>query len=96
MSRSPDDVQATVLAVLGGIAPEADLAALDPHANLRRTLDLDSIDFQNFLIGLVQATGVDIPDRVAPTLTTVDACVGHVTNRGGPILPPSPSGRGPG
>lgn len=81
MTHSPDDVRATVLGVLGGIAPEADLAALDPRANLRRALDLDSVDFQNFLIGLVKATGVDIPDRVAPSLVTLDACVAHLAGR---------------
>ena len=79
MTLSPDQARSTVLAVLGGIAPEADLAGLDPRANLRRALDLDSVDFQNFLIGLAKATGTDIPDRVAPTLVTVEACVRHAT-----------------
>ena len=83
MTLSRDDARATVLAVLGGIAPEADLPALDPQANLRRALDLDSVDFQNFLIGLVKATGVDIPDRVAPSLVTVEACVRHVMSKSG-------------
>lgn len=81
MTLSTADARATVVAVLGGIAPEADLAALDPRANLRRALDLDSVDFQNFLIGLVKATGVDIPDRAAPSLVTLDACVAHLTGR---------------
>lgn len=79
MTLTRDQARATVLAVLGGIAPEADLATLDPRANVRRALDLDSVDFQNFLIGLVKATGVDIPDRVAPSLVTLDACVRHLT-----------------
>ena len=79
MTLTPEEARATVLEVLGGIAPEADLAGLDPRANLRRALDLDSVDFQNFLIGLVKATGVDIADRVAPSLVTLDACVRHVT-----------------
>ena len=79
MTLSAADARSTVLAVLGSIAPEADLAALDPRANLRRALDLDSVDFQTFLIGLVKATGVDVPDRAAPSLVTLDACVAHLT-----------------
>ena len=35
-------IRKTVLEILGGIAPEADLAALAPEANFRRELDLDS------------------------------------------------------
>ena len=72
---SRDEVRAAALAVLGGIAPEADLATLRPDANLRRALDLDSVDFQNFLIGLTKALGVDVPDREAASLTTLVACM---------------------
>jgi acyl carrier protein len=67
-------VRETVLKVLGGIAPEADLSALRPDANLRRELDLDSIDFQNFVIRLCKELAVQIPDRDAAKLTTLAAC----------------------
>jgi hypothetical protein len=40
---------------LANLAPEADLAGLDPKANLRTALDLDSFDFLRFLIGLGEA-----------------------------------------
>ena len=72
---SRDEVRAAALDVLGGIAPEADLAALRPDANLRRELDLDSVDFQNFLIGLTKALGVGVSDREAASLTTLAACM---------------------
>ena len=76
-----DDPRQIVLEVLGGIAPEADLAAVAPQANLRRELDLDSIDFQNFLIGLAKRAGIEIAERDAPTLTTLAACEAYVTGR---------------
>jgi acyl carrier protein len=79
---SRDEVRAAALEVLGGIAPEANLAALRPDANLRRELDLDSVDFQNFLIGLTKALGVDVPDREAASLTTLAACMNRLA--GGP------------
>lgn len=67
-------VREAVAKVLAGIAPEADLAGLPPAANLRRELDLDSVDFQRFLTGLARELGRDIPDREAGGLTTLAAC----------------------
>jgi acyl carrier protein len=67
-------VREAVAKVLAGIAPEADLAAVLPAANLRRELDLDSVDFQRFLAGLARELGRDIPDREAGGLTTLAAC----------------------
>ena len=50
-----DDIRATVLRVLGDIAPEADLAALRPDRELRDELDLDSMDILNAVIALHRA-----------------------------------------
>ena len=76
-----DDARQIIVEVLGGIAPEADLAAVSPQANLRRELDLDSVDFQNFLIGLAKRAGIDITERDAPGLTTLAACEAYVRER---------------
>ena len=81
-----EEVRAAAVAVLGGIAPEADLASLRADANLRRELDLDSVDFQNYLIGLTKALGVDIPDREAASLTTLAACMDRLAGHGGAVL----------
>ena len=67
-------VRAAIAKVLSGIAPEADLATVPADANLRRELDLDSVDFQNLLVGLSQALGRDIPDRDAGSLVPIAAC----------------------
>jgi hypothetical protein len=48
----------TIFKVLGQIAPEADLSTLGSHENVRETLDIDSFDHLNFLIGLNEALGV--------------------------------------
>ena len=57
-----DEITRIALGILGGIAPEADLAALAPDDPLRETLDLDSMDFLNFIAALHRATGADIPE----------------------------------
>jgi acyl carrier protein len=79
-----EEVRAAALDVLERIAPEADLAALPPGADLRRALDLDSIDFQNFLIGLSQALAADIADREAAGLTSLHACMDRLASSRGP------------
>lgn len=70
-----------VCGILAGIAPEADLSALPPDANLRRELDLDSIDFQNFVIRLCKELTIDIPDRDAAKLTTLAGCTEYLAAR---------------
>ena len=72
-------IRRTVLEILGGIAPEADLAALTPEANFRRELDLDSVDFQNFVIRLCKTLAVHIPDRDAAKLTSIEQCIRYLT-----------------
>lgn len=76
-----NELKEVVLRVLGAVAPEADLAALDPRANLRDQLDVDSVDFLNFIIGLHKELGVDIPDADAPKLATISGCVSYLASR---------------
>ena len=63
MNDSPADV---VLATLAQVVPEADLASLGPDAELRVEFDIDSMDFLNFVVGIDERTGVDIPERDYP------------------------------
>lgn len=76
-----EEIRAVVLRVLGRIAPEADPAALDPRASMRDQLDIDSVDFLNFAIGLNKELGVDIPDADLPKLATLDGCVAYLLSR---------------
>lgn len=71
-------IRDAVCGILAGIAPEADLSRLPPDANLRRELDLDSIDFQNFVIRLCRELKVDVPDRDTSKLTTLAGCVEYL------------------
>lgn len=71
----------TILQVLGNIAPEADLAALPREANVRETLDIDSFDHLNFLVGLNEALGVDIPEADYGQLTTLADIVHYLAAR---------------
>jgi acyl carrier protein len=75
---TPEAARAVVLDALRQVAPEADPAILDPRIELREQLDVDSMDFLNFIIGLHEATGVDIPEVDYPELETLDRCVEYL------------------
>jgi acyl carrier protein len=64
--------------MLAGIAPEADLATVGDDADLREALDLDSMDFLNFVIGLAAHTGRDIPETDTPRLRTLRGLIGYL------------------
>ena len=68
---------------LAAIAPEADLAGLDPGADLQEELDLDSMDFLNFLIAVGESTGVQIPESDYAQVRTFGDCVSYVLARSG-------------
>lgn len=75
------ELRAQVLALLGEIAPEADLAALADDAPLREELELDSLDVQNLVIAIHSTLGIDVPERDYGKLTTLRACVDYLTSR---------------
>lgn len=69
---------AQVLAVLKGIAPDADIDRLDPRHSFRDQFDLDSVDYLNFVLGLEAAFGTRIPDVDYPRLSTLAGCVAYL------------------
>ena len=46
------DIRAVLQEELGNIAPEMDLQELEPSADLREALDINSMDFLNFVIAV--------------------------------------------
>ena len=64
--------------VLAGIAPEADLSTVGDTEDLREALDLDSMDFLNFVIGLHQGSGHAIPESDYPKLFTMSGCLAYL------------------
>lgn len=76
-----NDLAVTLRAVLARIAPEADLDAVDDHENLREALDIDSIDFLNFVIGIHETLGVEVPEADYPHLATIADAVAYLAPR---------------
>jgi acyl carrier protein len=63
---------------LANIAPEMDLGNLDSQADLREALDIDSMDFLNFVIAVHHRLGIDIPELDYPQLATLDGAVAYI------------------
>ena len=72
------DIRVILQEELGNIAPEMDLQKLDPGADLREALDIDSMDFLNFIIALHRRLGVDIPELDYPKLMTLSGAVSYL------------------
>ncbi len=63
---------------LNNIAPEVDMASVDPAADLREALDIDSMDFLNFVTAVHHRLGIDIPELDYPKLVTLDGAVAYI------------------
>jgi acyl carrier protein len=78
---SGEEIRSLVLEALAAVAPEADLAHLDPREDLREQLEIDSMDLLNLVIGVHERTGVEIPEADYPKLATLDSAVAYLAAR---------------
>jgi acyl carrier protein len=75
------ELKPIVLGALRRVAPEADPSRIDPKESLRDQLDIDSMDFLNFLIAIHEALGVDIPEADYPRLSTLQAILEYLAQK---------------
>ncbi len=83
------EIRSVVLSVLGRLAPEADLTTIDPSVSLRDQLDLDSVDFLNFVLAIHKELGVEIPEKDYPKFATLNACLEHLAGAAAPGCGPA-------
>jgi acyl carrier protein len=83
-----ETVRAVVLEALGEIAPEAELAGLDPARSFRDQIALDSIDFLNLMLALEASFGVRIEDIDYPKLSSLSGCIAYLAPRIAEKRPP--------
>ena len=77
----PAPIREVVAEVLRRIAPELSPSELDPRRPLRDQVDLDSIDWLNFLVALRKRLGVDIPEVDYAKLISFDDVVAYLEAR---------------
>jgi acyl carrier protein len=72
------DIRDQVLSVLTTIAPELEADDIRDDVLLRDQVDLDSMDWLNFLIGIHKRLHVDIPESDYASLRTLTDVVRYV------------------
>jgi acyl carrier protein len=76
-----EEIRKTVIDALTRIAPEIDPASIEHGASFRDQLDLDSMDFLNFVLAVHDRLGVEIPESDYPRLSTLDGAVAYLVAR---------------
>lgn len=76
-----DEMRDAVLQALASVAPEIRPAEVDPAASLRDQLDIDSMDFINFIATLDQTLGVDVPESEYGRMATLESSVDYLASR---------------
>ena len=74
-------VEHAVLEALAAVAPEADPTSLDRDRPLREQVDIDSYDYLNLMLELVNRLGVDIPERDYPGISALRQLVDYLVPR---------------
>jgi acyl carrier protein len=76
-----NDITAVLIDEFGRIAPETDASRLDPNAELREELDIDSMDFLNLVTALSERLKIDIPEIDYPKLATFGHAIDYLAQR---------------
>jgi acyl carrier protein len=75
------ELRAIIITELRRIAPEVEGDALIDTRPLRRQVDLDSLDWLNFLVGLHERLAVEIPEADYAQLATLADLVSYLRVR---------------
>lgn len=74
-------IRQLVIDKLTAIAPEIDPAEILPDQDLRSQIDLDSMDFLNFVIALSRELALDIPESDYSKISTLDSCIDYLDDK---------------
>jgi len=79
--NSSTPLRQAVLDALQAIAPQLAADTLNPAAPLRDQVDLDSMDWLNFLVAVHERLGVDVPEADYARLVTLDDLLSYLGER---------------
>ncbi len=71
-------------AILGDIAPDLEVSAIDANADLRNDVGLDSMDFLNFVIAVHKRLHVDVPEADYSKVDSLTKFARYIAAKGRP------------
>jgi len=77
-----DEAKTLIFRVLADIAPEIDPATIAGDVDLTEQIDLDSMDYLGWMVGISEATGIDIPQRDVSRFLTIDGAAAFLVAHG--------------
>ena len=77
----PEELKSQVLGILATIAPEIEPGELRGDKALRSQVDLDSMDWLNFLVALHERLKVEIPETDYAKLVTLEDLLGYLNKK---------------
>jgi len=80
------EARAAVAAALATIAPDVDIADVDPTGRFRDEMDLDSMDFLAIVQALEDRTGISIPEADYEDVQTLDRLVAYLQEHAVPSV----------
>ena len=75
------EIRSAVVDALRRVAPESDPSSLPDAARVRDELDLDSMDFLNFVVALHDQLHVDVPEADYPKVQTIGGAVTYLAKK---------------
>ena len=75
------ELRQKILGALFAVAPDLEGEDIPDHVDLRQHLDIDSVDYLNFIIRLHQELKVEIPEVDYPKLNTLERAVDYLHAR---------------
>jgi acyl carrier protein len=78
---TPEQIKTVLLEELINIAPELASEDIPDNADLRDEMDLDSMDFLNWVTAIHRRLGVDIPELDYPRLSALAGAVEYVARK---------------
>ena len=72
------DFEQIVKASLYSVAPDLESEEIDPELPFNAQFEFDSMDFLNYVIALNKTTGLTLPEKDYPRLTTLASATAYL------------------
>ena len=69
----------SILEALAEAAPGSDVSSINPAINFRDQIEIDSIDFMNFVLLLEKRLDLKVPEIDYPKLSSLNGCLSYLT-----------------